>query len=143
MRRFSPHSARREQHIWIPAVDVLFVVVAALILRGIDVNSRGGQHERMYRSLEDANLAQASSEGGCFSNAEGVIKVESSGQVILHGKRFPITELRHQLGCAPVLTHYVLAAADTAHVSDAQRVELILREGKVKYTRLFRQDEKP
>jgi hypothetical protein len=129
---------RHAAHIWVPLADLLLIVVAALIL----TRPHEAPRERMYRSLEGANLAQASNDGGSISSAEDVIKLESSGMVMMRGERIEIAELSRRLARPPVTAHYVLAIADTAQAGDAQRVELILRDAGTRYTRVFKKQDK-
>lgn len=137
MRACNRHQWSHESHIWVPFVDMLFVVVAALILLGIDAQSKD-KKSRLYRSLEQVDLAQASSEGGTVPEAKGLIKLEPSGDVIIDGKKIDMPELRRHLASSSPSTHYLLAVAEHAHAGDGERVELLLRDAKLRYTRLFK-----
>jgi len=142
MRTSNRHHSSHDSHIWVPFVDMLFVVVAALILLGIDAKSKD-KESRLYRSLEQVDLAQASSEGGAVPEAKGLIRLEPSGDVIVDGKKIQMLELRRYLGSSSPNTHYLLAVAQEAHAGDGERVELILRDSKLRYTRLFKKLSNP
>ncbi len=143
MRRTNPYDLTHDTHIWVPFVDVLLIVVAGLILRDLAARTDGGKRDAMYRGLENVHLVQASSDGGSVPDAADVIKLDSSGKVLVRGRNIELAELPRYLVTSPFPGHYVVAVDDNARAGDAQRIELILKEGRANYTRLFRHQPNP